>query len=191
MGKTCPAGRPRRAVSVHPHARGENSKAKFLAPVRVGSPPRSWGKHICKSVVIRRQRFTPTLVGKTRSHRAPLPKPTVHPHARGENVRCASRLTFGAGSPPRSWGKHALSVDGDGDERFTPTLVGKTPGGSGNLRQPPVHPHARGENGDGAAWPRHNNGSPPRSWGKLPWTSDVVRASRFTPTLVGKTGRCR
>ena len=111
---------------VHPHAGGENGRLQANEWALCGSPPRGWGKHPLSSPHLRRCRFTPTRVGKTRGRVArSLPvrfTPTrvgktnaaglganayaVHPHAGGENLTAMtlSRTVL----------------------RFTPTRVGKT-----------------------------------------------------------------
>ena len=71
----------------------------------------------------------------------------VHPHACGENID--RHLQLG------------------GNDRFTPTRVGKTSRSYGPLA--------------------HRRGSPPRVWGKLVNLSNYSRVWRFTPTRVGKT----
>ena len=114
---------PRR--SVHPHARGEKGLVAGAAPQDPGSPPRTWGNGVQALKKIRRNRFTPTHVGKRscqfpeRFHRS------VHPHARGEKPSEIIVDSRKRGSPPRTWGKvdavHVPRVA----VRFTPTHVGK------------------------------------------------------------------
>ncbi len=72
-------------------------------------------------------------------------------------------------------------------DRSTPTRVGKTPRCTPGTPALPVHPHARGENGN--IWDDTDDidGPPPRAWGKR-WPAPGLRPySRSTPTRVGKT----
>jgi len=50
-----------------------------------------------------------------------------------------------------------------------------------------VHPHGRGDNGDGAAMRELSLGSPPRAWGQPHPHSQKTGPHRFTPTGVGTT----
>ena len=90
--------------TVHPHARGEYLCTLHLCIKCIGSPPRSWGILNLRLYRIWSLRFTPTLVGNTKScYFFPLSS-TVHPHARGEYRQSIFPQDFGPGSPPRSWG---------------------------------------------------------------------------------------
>ncbi len=92
-------------MSVHPHARGENTFGSITRLEVAGSPPRSWGKSVpCLQVVVGK-RFTPTLVGKIPSSCKTNMRLAVHPHARGENNLEHVFQMHTGGSPPRSWGK--------------------------------------------------------------------------------------
>src|SRR5690606_17800412 len=51
----------------------------------------------------------------------------------------------------------------------------------------PVHPHARGDNGDVVRPDSDGIGSPPRAWGQLLVLSYTPFVIRFTPTRVGTT----
>ncbi len=146
VGKISCEGTGAGSQPVHPHARGENEGETHGLAVRVGSPPRAWGKFPHRQPGDPWSRFTPTRVGKICASRRPLRGMSVHPHARGENVRRTSRSSSPSGSPPRAWGKLAQSERFADAVRFTPTRVGK-------IRRPmrlsqwySVHPHARGEN---------------------------------------------
>ena len=216
---------------VHPHARGEDGHAKWLlalakrftpTPVgktlagaigeagRPGSPPRPWGRRYDCSFSSGSTRFTPTPVGKTRDCRPGSGRPSVHPHARGEDGKsvlelpagtrftptpvgktCTNRQgkAIGHGSPPRPWGRRI---------RAPRRVVGRA-----------VHPHARGEDGKvrdaisvakerftptpvgktpvasscGSAWPVH-----PHARGEDASSVEILSDQcRFTPTPVGKT----
>ena len=111
----------------------------------------------------------------------------VHPHACGENLAVPAIAADFHGSPPRLWGKLSALLVHRARHRFTPTLVGKTRGASGESAAGEVHPHACGENV--AAVLNHVGiiGSPPRLWGKLVLYDAKGHGAWFTPTLVGKT----
>ena len=126
VGKTSPARSPGHSRAVHPHARGENAVLASRALRVSGSPPRAWGKRIASHTAPTSPRFTPTRVGKTRMKNARTTRPTVHPHARGENVVSGSPDTTYNGSPPRAWGKQSGDKSLTVRFRFTPTRVGKT-----------------------------------------------------------------
>ena len=87
-------------------------------------------------------------MGKTYSVSNGISKPTVHPHAGGENTLLIALLVALLG--------------------FTPTRVGKTLVRLGYAVVSTVHPHAGGENVAGIAALVAGLGSPPRGWGKLP-----------------------
>ena len=146
VGTTGEPTSPPIVVTVHPHARGDNSGEVFLAPPGFGSPPRAWGQ---LPQVIERDgnlRFTPTRVGTTpASRRRPRPRP-VHPHARGDNALPLGETKVSAGSPPRAWGQLDLAADLEARGRFTPTRVGTTSRCRSRAASGSVHPHARGDN---------------------------------------------
>jgi len=65
--------------------------------------------------------------------------------------------------------------------------VGTTTPYSSHPPCPPVHPHARGDNGYGRGWNVRAAGSPPRAWGQLLRHHTHIKLHRFTPTRVGTT----
>ena len=207
MGKTITPWPSSNAVSVHPHACGENPAIreahvppKRFTPTRVGKTRLLEHGQTCG-------RFTPTRVGKTLCARRYSQARRVHPHACGENAGRGDGWIMTIGSPPRVWGKRDNPMMVWASPRFTPTRVGKTRRTPLPTRPTPVHPHACGEN----ATPSTNTakaqvhphacgenrravsavpvlpGSPPRVWGKLPRSYHLVYPRRFTPTRVGKT----
>ena len=58
----------------------------------------------------------------------------------------------------------------------------------GPAHTPPVHPHGRGDNGQGGCSARGVIGSPPRAWGQSRRPAGARRECRFTPTGVGTMG---
>ena len=174
-------------VTVHPHARGDNSIV-FLQSVHCnGSPPRAWGQLHELGHEVSRRRFTPTRVGTTSLHCRRISWRTVHPHARGDNSTGSSPSVPAPGSPPRAWGQRIEGRPGIAAARFTPTRVGTTNQAVRPMRHAAVHPHARGDNSFTLTMPARFCGSPPRAWGQPQAQRLVVLELRFTPTRVGTT----
>ena len=167
VGKTIEYDYGLGVIKVHPHACGENRAAVESPRGGEGSPPRLWGK-------LRRSRRAGGV------HK-------VHPHACGENANPAAPEHKYGGSPPRLWGKLGASAVQFRGDRFTPTLVGKTPGVFPSSMTVRVHPHACGENIPLAGQMLDGTDSPPRLWGKPNCPCRRSPWRRFTPTLVGKT----
>ena len=68
---TMPASPARGAsVSVHPHARGDDNKARSTSRPLTGSPPRAWGRFVGERPHLAGVRFTPTRVGQMCAPRA-------------------------------------------------------------------------------------------------------------------------
>ena len=172
---------------VHPHARGDNATGGVQTAWANGSPPRAWGQPLHLVEYPLDTRFTPTRVGTTSSYHVPPLPTTVHPHARGDNGVSFSSFSDLYGSPPRAWGQphHALHVERA--SRFTPTRVGTTVTRSRLGTEPPVHPHARGDNRISVEYGQSKCGSPPRAWGQPYRGLAFDEPSRFTPTRVGTT----
>src|SRR5208337_881211 len=153
-------------IPVHPHARGDNATCRAVVSARSGSPPRAWGQPRQPPLLLRPTRFTPTRVGTTRPPKSTMGRSSVHPHARGDNLRCPSGPRHGKGSPPRAWGQRRLFRRQVGHGRFTPTRVGTTSLASIILPRSSVHPHARGDNEFEFFIALGLGGSPPRAWGQ-------------------------
>ncbi len=189
-------------ITVHPHARGEDSPTCQANGLPSGSPPRTWGR-LCQCAACGAcGRFTPTHVGKTPKHMAAPAASPVHPHARGEDTGWRMLSVGIAGSPPRTWGRRGPHLRRAELLRFTPTHVGKTTLGSGeysakevhphargedSITPPPgartsVHPHARGEDPCCQSLTRPSAGSPPRTWG-------IPRHRRRAGQVVGSPPR--
>ena len=207
VGTTClvPASPPRK--SVHPHVRGDDWRRNRTAGMRIGSPPRAWGRLLCRSIAIERRRFTPTCVGTTDDTVIRHTPPTVHPHVRGDDISFVLLAALAAGSPPRVWGRLAKAPFTRPEIRFTPTCVGTTRSPDCPRVGTPVHPHVRGDDAtcrlnlrrySGSpprAWGRpvrydpggRGSGSPPRAWGRPGNSFAKIAKVRFTPTCVGTT----
>ena len=131
--------------------------------------------------------FTPTCVGKTSPAPGCRRPASVHPHVCGED--CAPQPKSGPppGSPPRVWGRRSPPRLRRGGVRFTPTCVGKTIGKRRCFSSRPVHPHVCGEDPNENLPANHQEGSPPRVWGRPTSGAGFSPSRRFTPTCVGKT----
>ena len=111
--------------TVHPHVRGEYTRAARIPNVLPGSPPRAWGILESPGVEDAELRFTPTCVGNT--------------------GRGFYRGRPSSGSPPRAWGLRFRRRPRPASFRFTPTCVGNTYGWNDGGNWTAVHPHVRGE----------------------------------------------
>jgi len=72
---------------VHPHARGDNDVIFSPTMHESGSPPRAWGQSYSSLASVPFHRFTPTRVGTISVPSSFSHSVTVHPHARGDNIR--------------------------------------------------------------------------------------------------------
>src|ERR1035437_5630389 len=118
---------------------------------------------------------------------SPLHHPSVHPHARGDNLGGSAPTIISAGSPPRAWGQlHQRGASGR-QERFTPTRVGTTCAAAAAAAFCAVHPHARGDNCFSHSSANTRSGSPPRAWGQLGGRPRPFADTRFTPTRGGRS----
>ena len=89
-----------------------------------------------------------------------------HPHVRGEDIPKVPLELFAPETPPRTWGRLPVSVDGKPVGGNTPTYVGKTHGVRGRTFRQGKHPHVRGEDGGLSLLPKPRAETPPRTWGR-------------------------
>ena len=92
------------SISVHPHTRGEYSSCSTRCKSGDWFTPHAWGIRVTSRRLVAEVRFTPTRVGNTRNRGRPNPRPTVHPHTRGEYCGDGVFAKAFAGSPPHAWG---------------------------------------------------------------------------------------
>ena len=197
---------------VHPHACGDDAPFRNWPAVERGSPPRVWGRLQANRREGLCHRFTPTRVGTTSRNAPGTMRPSVHPHACGDDPILMLAKTPNYGSPPRVWGRRSRWEQAYCSSRFTPTRVGTTVvlrraslagrftptrvGTTGptprGRRRSAVHPHACGDDVTLSSLTVGNYGSPPRVWGRQSHDIATVSACRFTPTRVGTTcpGTC-
>ena len=138
-----------------------------------------------------RRRFIPTRVGNTRTATAVLVFFTVHPHTRGEHSHALPNNTDLCGSSPHAWGTRLIYEDEIPYKRFIPTRVGNTNWSKSRRRSGAVHPHTRGEHMSLNGLTNRPHGSSPHAWGTQCLPVRPCRTSRFIPTRVGNTARCR
>jgi hypothetical protein len=173
----------------HPHVRGEDAGTRFFGSVSTGAPPRAWGGHLGRGGAGWHARSTPTCVGRTAQWVRPARCWAEHPHVRGEDTFGVQEGCVYAGAPPRAWGGQHDRGQAGGDERSTPTCVGRT------TVMPPVsswiseHPHVRGEDSIRVVKSSATSGAPPRAWGGHLLTWDVTRPDDRFGGSAGSTGR--
>ncbi len=150
----------------HPHVRGEAPSH----PKRNGSaretPPRAWGRRGISAFLEVLTGNTPTCVGKTRILRPLNLRVKKHPHVRGEDWNFRVSKNCASETPPRAWGRHRLTVNGDHFLGNTPTCVGKTQDLLELTRARQKHPHVRGEDDLLSIMDHPRLETPPRAWGR-------------------------
>ena len=171
------------SAAVHPHVRGDGSRATSRSGTRYGSPPRAWGRRGASRDDSASQRFTPTCVGTARNYPRLRRVGSVHPHVRGDGSTCCTTLATGYGSPPRAWGRRLLPTKRDHVRRFTPTCVGTADAPPTWSTHTPVHPHVRG---DGVVNPQQMVG---RGFPRRRCRSGLRRPTAATPECGFKTRR--
>ena len=171
--------------SVHPHTRGEHGPQLGCNRGCHGSPPHAWGTFCPSGLRLIAGRFTPTRVGNMSARVHQSPKPTVHPHTRGEHSLQQFRVFMVIGSPPHAWGTYGILAELMDPLRFTPTRVGNISHAQAFARAWTVHPHTRGEHRPPVWSMICHAGSPPHAWGTSSKRRESVGGLRFTPTRVG------
>jgi len=91
------------------------------------------------------------------------------------------------GPSPRTWGERRWRIAEPPRRRTIPTHVGRTDRVPLPSQSLPDHPHARGENGCGAASRSRSLGPSPRTWGEPVVGPFAHRDRRTIPTHVGRT----
>ena len=189
VGKSRPPPAWRRGSPVHPHVRGEEIAAVRSDVLRLGPPPRAWGRAAASAAGTMVLGSTPTCVGKSGPAIGDRDDLWVHPHVRGEESATRLQAHVRAGPPPRAWGRDQSAPDQRGASRSTPTCVGKRPLSGGWRCHSRVHPHVRGEEPTGLDGRPNPDGPPPRAWGRGLSGSPGVARGGSTPTCVGKSFR--
>ena len=136
------------------------------------------------------KRNTPTSVGKTSFKRRERREYRKHPHERGEDECGAIWTTRAKETPPRAWGRRPDENGADTDNGNTPTSVGKTSAHDRHDARLEKHPHERGEDLCLTGMSACITETPPRAWGRPPFSEADARRIGNTPTSVGKTASC-
>ena len=187
VGKT---GEPRFQAArppEHPHIRGENCLSIDTLMNLAGTSPHTWGKRGPQSQPTVETRNIPTYVGKTPATCAPPPRPSEHPHIRGENPALTARNASCDGTSPHTWGKRVRVLLREVVRRNIPTYVGKTFFPPAPTPPSSEHPHIRGENLIAILGINRPLGTSPHTWGKLLINRLLISNQRNIPTYVGKT----
>ncbi len=158
-----------------------------MAPMTVGSSPRTRGTRRSWCRLVLPWRFIPAHAGNTchPSHTSPLVP--VHPRARGEHTVRVRRLAQRGGSSPRTRGTHLAAEWQQSRIRFIPAHAGNTGPTATGATGSPVHPRARGEHTPGQLPYSIDDGSSPRTRGTPIAPSFLTGASRFIPAHAGNT----
>ena len=110
--------------SVHPHAYGEQVMGYYQQNGGGGSSPRIWGTVAHPAREPDGHRFIPTHMGNSRIASEPNAKPSVHPHAYGEQLLMNLSSRSASGSSPRIWGTARAGCGRPTRRRFIPTHMG-------------------------------------------------------------------
>ena len=110
----------------HPHVRGEDWARLSRYTCNTETPPRAWGRQNHTQWLSAMAGNTPTCVGKTKRHIERVAAQEKHPHVRGEDAQPSACCLKGKETPPRAWGRHAITDEAAKLRRNTPTCVGKT-----------------------------------------------------------------
>ena len=145
-GKTASWTRPVPAMGEHPRARGENRVSSESFIRFSGTSPRTRGKLSSTICLPRPMRNIPAHAGKTFSPGTHEFINKEHPRARGENRRCCAMRKPGAGTSPRTRGKHHLGMPIWESNGNIPAHAGKTSLSLPLTDDRKEHPRARGEN---------------------------------------------
>ena len=175
----------------HPRVRGEGHSSAMKTRPKVGSPPRSRGRHDRRELIDGVAGITPAFAGKAMRHWRTPRRWRDHPRVRGEGCMEIEIGKVYSGSPPRSRGRHA--GDGLGGLRggITPAFAGKAGAPSPDTPTDRDHPRVRGEGENVIIGGSFGGGSPPRSRGRLVSSPGQFSDRGITPAFAGKAGRQR
>ena len=189
VGKTVNFVNERKRYEKHPHACGEDDTYEPEKGEVLETPPRVWGRPDTQVFLLRRDRNTPTRVGKTSRDAGAASGRGKHPHACGEDEAIQDSVEPPGETPPRVWGRPGRRPFPQPPVGNTPTRVGKTSPGSLIRPMRWKHPHACGEDAAPVVVGTLTTETPPRVWGRLGHNQSSRMGGRNTPTRVGKTKR--
>ena len=179
--------RLQRALTVHPHTRGEHGATSRRRCGKTGSSPRTRGTRFAVTSEASMYRFIPTHAGNTPAKFAEIISGSVHPHTRGEHVILPMVKPCYSGSSPHTRGTQVLSALLSTFTRFIPTHAGNTLMCPSSDRPIPVHPHTRGEHSAIGGRRFGCCGSSPHTRGTPALSIGDVQFQRFIPTHAGNT----
>ena len=104
-GKTPPRPMRSAAEQAHPRSRGENSAARSVSSVPIGSSPLTRGKRFELQESREDTGLIPAHAGKTAESARPACRAPAHPRSRGENLVLAAFRDEHDGSSPLTRGK--------------------------------------------------------------------------------------
>ncbi len=151
----------------HPHGCGEDHGDIPAALDALETPPRVWGRQSPSGAVVGRSGNTPTGVGKTCLAAPSASRRQKHPHGCGEDGLASRYHGSSMETPPRVWGRLALT-------NFGLAAIQK-------------HPHGCGEDQSKRRTSSTASETPPRVWGRRFLGSPISIEEGNTPTGVGKT----
>ena len=131
------------------------------------------------------RRFIPTPAGNPFILRSLARRHSVHPHTRGEPIRCGMLFSCRNGSSPHPRGTHEIPRFFMSSLRFIPTPAGNPRALSACRAQNPVHPHTRGEPVPHKFFNFSHVGSSPHPRGTRAREALTEMGVRFIPTPAG------
>ena len=171
----------------HPRARGENEGRFTVTVARLGTSPRTRGKHHLRKMGQELVRNIPAHAGKTYSLPLPVSAVPEHPRARGENHVTTLTQNLAPGTSPRTRGKHHQRAGEADIIRNIPAHAGKTTITHYGRREGEEHPRARGENVFRRLKIPVPYGTSPRTRGKPSSKVHLTKDTRNIPAHAGKT----
>ena len=106
---------------------------------------------------------------------------------RGEQAVLTNIRAIITGSSPHAWGTDRKPAFLNFPRRFIPTCVGNSKALKFHDEASAVHPHMRGEQGNGKTDALLMDGSSPHAWGTVKLVLAVSSFDRFIPTCVGNS----
>ena len=181
---------PNSPATVHPRARGEQTRTAIARPRCAGSSPRTRGTVDAGSTGGADHRFIPAHAGNRAAASRRCHRSAVHPRARGEQETSLNSRSLISGSSPRTRGTEPGRPESSGGRRFIPAHAGNRLAPRLNRSLPSVHPRARGEQQVGREGVEHDAGSSPRTRGTAASQPFWPGISRFIPAHAGNRSTC-
>ena len=172
---------------VHPRARGEQQGAQVRTPEYSGSSPRTRGTGVEGQDAGRIQRFIPAHAGNSSRPTCGLWRASVHPRARGEQLRMAAAVSLSAGSSPRTRGTDSRMPTPSPWPRFIPAHAGNRCKSRGPTMPAAVRPRARGEQRSAPSECGAADGSSPRTRGTVCMAPSSGYSCWFIPAHAGNS----